>query len=76
MREARQVAQPQQDEVTISAEVHILQKAKAAAMAAPEVRADRVAELKRMISEGTYRVPIESLAERLLKGGLIGENPE
>ena len=65
----RQTEQVQRDEVTFSAEAHVLQKAKTAAMEAPEVRTDRVNEVKRMIEEGTYQVPVESLVDRLLKGG-------
>ncbi len=58
----------QRDEVSLSSEAHILQKAKSAAMDAPDVRAGRVAELKRQIAEGTYEIPVDDLVNRLLGG--------
>ncbi|GAB4558573.1 MAG: hypothetical protein Kow0047_03770 [Anaerolineae bacterium] len=54
------------DELSLSEEAHILQQAVAAAKAGPDVRADRVAELKRMIEAGQYEIAIEELIDRLL----------
>lgn len=56
----------ERDEVALSDQAHLLQKAKAAAIAAPEVRAERVAELKRRIAEGKYEIPLDGLIARLL----------
>jgi len=75
-RSVQEAANPKGDEVSLSSEVHVLQKAKSVAMAAPEVRAERVAELKRLIAEGLYEVPLDGLVERLLKGDLVDENGE
>ncbi len=65
-----QNAQPaerlERDEVALSDEAHVLQKAKAAAIAAPEVRTELVAELKRLIVEGKYEIPLDGLVARLL----------
>jgi flagellar biosynthesis anti-sigma factor FlgM len=37
-----------------------------AAQAAPDVRADRVEELRKQVEAGTYRVPTQKLASMLL----------
>ncbi len=37
----------------------------------PEVRADRVAALKRLIEAGKYHVPSEELAEKMIKQSLL-----
>ncbi|MCR5684380.1 MAG: flagellar biosynthesis anti-sigma factor FlgM [Lachnospiraceae bacterium] len=42
-----------------------MQVAKAAVKAAPDVRADRVAELKAQVANGTYSVSDDDLAEKL-----------
>ena len=54
------------DSVEISERAHELARAQRAVEAAPDVRADRVAELKKQIEEGTYNVPAEALADMLL----------
>jgi flagellar biosynthesis anti-sigma factor FlgM len=54
------------DEVALSDEVYLLQKAKAAAIATPEVRRERVVELKELIAEGKYEIPLNDLIARLL----------
>ncbi len=75
-RNVQEAGNSRADEVSLSSEVHVLQKAKSAAMAAPEVCAERVAELKRLIAEGLYEVPLDALVERLLKGDPVDENRE
>ncbi len=37
----------------------------------PDVRADRVAALKRLIEAGKYHVPSEELAEKMIKQSLL-----
>lgn len=37
----------------------------------PDVRADRVAALKRLIEAGKYHVPSEDLAEKIIKESLL-----
>lgn len=66
MQNAQPAERLERDEVALSDEVHLLQKAKAAAIAAPEVRRERVTELKRLIAEGKYEIPLDSLVARLL----------
>ena len=45
-----------------------LARARQAVDAAPDVRADRVAEIKQRIEDGTYSVSPEALARKLLEG--------
>lgn len=54
------------DKVEISDFGRELQVAKQAVAAAPDVREDRVSELKSRIQNGTYNVSGESFAEKLL----------
>ncbi|MCS7220733.1 MAG: flagellar biosynthesis anti-sigma factor FlgM [Anaerolineae bacterium] len=56
----------ERDEIALSDEAQLLQKAKAAAMATPEMHRERVAELKRLIAEGKYEIPLDNLVIRLL----------
>ena len=56
------------DRVEISEQALEMARAHAAVQKAPDVRADRVAEIKRQVKEGTYSVPAEILADRLLGG--------
>ncbi len=44
-----------------------IRAARAALAEAPEVRAERVAQLKAQIEAGTYRVDADTVAERILK---------
>lgn len=56
----------QSDSVEISERARELARAQQAVEAAPDVRADKVAELKQRIADGTYEVPAEALADKLL----------
>lgn len=54
------------DSVEISDEARALARAQEAVRAAPEVRTEKVARIKRDIETGTYSVPAELLARKLL----------
>jgi len=58
--------QPQGDTVEISDHSRALSKAHQAVNAAPDVRADKVAEIKKRIEDGTYSVSPEMLARKML----------
>lgn len=62
----RDVTKTDQDKVSISKAAKELQEAQKAVQNAPDVRADRVAAIKKQIQEGTYQVPTEALADKLL----------
>lgn len=44
-----------------------LAKARAALSTVPEVREDRVAALKSQVQAGTYKVPVEALAAKMMR---------
>ncbi len=56
------------DTVEISDRSRELARARQAVDAAPDVRADRVAEIKQRIEDGTYSVSPELLARKMLEG--------
>jgi len=59
------------DRVELSEEVLFYQKAREAAQKAPEVREDRVRQIKDALARGTYAVPVEVVAEKMLGRFLI-----
>lgn len=65
-QQAAAVEKQAKDEVSLSAEAHVLQKVKAEVLAASDMRTERVAELKRKIAEGAYEIPYDALVDRLL----------
>ncbi|HZO29204.1 MAG TPA: flagellar biosynthesis anti-sigma factor FlgM [Chloroflexota bacterium] len=56
------------DTVEISSRSRELARARQAVDAAPDVRADKVAEIKQRIEDGTYSVSPELLARKMLEG--------
>jgi flagellar biosynthesis anti-sigma factor FlgM len=59
------------DSVSISSEARALAANRQAVDAAPDVRADRVAELKQRIASGEYSVPASVLARKLIEHDAI-----
>ena len=55
------------DEMETSERARELARVQQAVEAAPEVRPDKVAALKKRIDDGTYNVPPEALADKLLE---------
>lgn len=72
---AAQTAQTQQtgDKVALSPEARLLATTLNAASSAPDVRADKVRELKEQVQSGTYKPDIKKAAANLLRdeGNLI-----
>jgi negative regulator of flagellin synthesis FlgM len=60
------IAKAGHDEVTISNAARELQEAAKTVQNADEVRADKVAEIKKQVQEGTYNVPTDALVDKLL----------
>jgi flagellar biosynthesis anti-sigma factor FlgM len=58
---------PAADSVSLSSEARSLAASRRAVESAPEVREDRVAELKQRIASGEYDVPADALARKMLK---------
>jgi len=59
-------AAPQGAKAEISSKSKEFAQARASAASAPDVREDRVAELKQRIAEGSYKIDGESIADRLV----------
>jgi negative regulator of flagellin synthesis FlgM len=59
---------PQADTLEISSHSRELARARQAVEDAPDVRADKVAEIKQRLKDGTYSVSPEQLARKLLEG--------
>ncbi|HEY3118663.1 MAG TPA: flagellar biosynthesis anti-sigma factor FlgM [Chloroflexota bacterium] len=53
--------------VEVSDEARLLQRTKQLAQATPDVRKERVAEIRRQIESGTYQVDPRQLARRILE---------
>ena len=60
------------DRVEVSDKGRAMQVAMEALKQTPSIRADKVAELKARINDGTYQVPGADIAERMLADDLLG----
>ena len=60
------------DHVELSSQAQEMQRALEAVNDQPEIRADRVTELRAQIADGTYRVDARTIAARLVQEGHIG----
>ena len=60
---------PGGDEVSLSELAQMLQRARKALQGMPELREERVAALREQLSQGTYRVSEEEVAQALLRRG-------
>lgn len=59
------------DRVEFSARSREMQKIYEILQKTPDVRSEKVAEIKRRIEEGQYRVDSEALAEKIIKESLL-----
>ena len=60
-----------QDSVEISPEALNLKDIQAAAMQAPDVRAEKVTTIKTRVDSGTYQVSHERLAEQMIEEAIL-----
>ena len=60
------------DEAVLSAQARALGRARAALAEVPEIRAERVSAVRAQIESGTYRIPYDQLAGRLLRSAAYG----
>lgn len=60
--------QGKRDEMQVSNEAQVLSKVLHTAKNAPEIRQEKVTELKQAIKQGTYNVSTEDVADKILKG--------
>lgn len=69
------VSGPVDDKVVLSSDGREVLRAQRLAESAPEVRKEKVAQLKAAIEEGRYHVDAEELADSLLRDPLLGILP-
>jgi negative regulator of flagellin synthesis FlgM len=62
------------DRVSLSPQARELMKAQQALANLPDVREDKVAELKARIDEGRYHIDSEGIAKKMIREGLSGED--
>lgn len=55
------------DTISVSRDALLLTEARRTAQSAPDVRADRVAELRAQVSSGTYNIDAQAIAESLVR---------
>ena len=59
------------DRVQLSPQAQEMQRALDAVAAQPDVRAERVAELRQQVADGTYEVDARAIASRMVREGHI-----
>ena len=64
---------PQGDTVELSNEAKALQRLEKALKAVPEVREDKVAEIRKQLAQGTYKVDGQKIAFNMLKESVFNE---
>ncbi len=64
-------AKVQASNVNLSAQAQNIKKAKELAMAAPDVREDKVAELQKKIDSGKYNVSAKDIADKMVDEELL-----
>jgi flagellar biosynthesis anti-sigma factor FlgM len=66
----RETSSTSTEKVRLSGDVEVACEGVAAAHAAPDVRADKVAGLKEQIRKGAYKVDNQAIADRMLQASL------
>jgi negative regulator of flagellin synthesis FlgM len=62
-----------EDKVVLSAEVKRIQEAKKLLDSIPDIREEKVAQIKAQIENGTYQVEEKKLAQKIMKESLLNE---
>ena len=70
VREESQVTQSPSQKVKWSEDALLLSKGIEAAKSAPDVRQEKVAALKKAVSEGSYKVDADAVADRMIHESL------
>ena len=65
--------QAKADTVVLSDTAKAVQEAKTQLESIPDVREDKVAELKEQVENGTYKVDSEKLAEKMITDSLLND---
>jgi negative regulator of flagellin synthesis FlgM len=70
---ASDMARPVEDNVELSQSARDVQYANDMIKTIPDVREDKVAQLKSAIENGTYRIDSEKIAEKMLNESIIND---
>ena len=62
------------DQVNLSPSFRMFKKIKEVALSAPDIRAAKVAALKKKVDSGTYQVNSDELAGKMLKESIVELN--
>ena len=62
-----------EDKVVLSPEVKRIQEAKKLLSSVPDIREEKVAQIKAQIENGTYQVEEKKLAQKMIKESLLNE---
>ena len=71
--EQKEQQQAKADTVALSNAAKNIQEAQKQLEAVPDVREDKVAELKEQIENGTYEIDAEKIADKMLKDSLLND---
>lgn len=61
------------DSLVLSSKAQELQFVKEQVLKSPEIRAERISELKKRIQEGIYQVPSQDIALKMISRSLVDE---
>ena len=64
-----------EDKIALSPEAKQIQEAKKLLDSLPDIREDKVAEIKEQIEAGTYNIDSEKIAYRMIRESLLNEMP-
>ena len=71
--EQKEQQQAKADTVALSSAAKDIQEAQKQLEAIPDVREDKVAQLKEQIENGTYEIDAEKIADKMLKDALLND---
>ena len=71
--EQKEQQQAKADTVALSSAAKDIQEAQKQLEAIPDVREDKVAQLKEQIKNGTYKIDEEKIADKMLKDALLND---
>jgi len=67
------VVEGKKDEMQVSNEAQLMSKILQGAKSAPEVRENKISEIKNALKQGTYNVTADAVAEKMLNGSLFNK---
>ena len=62
-----------EDRLEFSTSIREFQQLEKQAQEAPEIRAERVADIKRELNSGTYNIKAEKVADAMIRGAIVSK---